>query len=227
MKIASRDQRITDYNEAYPIKIEDAVTRVEQYFTDRGWNLKKAAKKAAKKASFIVDKREYRSIHILMYEYPMKTDRPRTFNGHTFSPNAAANKDYFRKALTKIISTLQLITTPAEILIDAYLEMPSRVPPDEVILFEAKLLNPIDRPDYDNIEKCYTDMLTSVITTDDDIFYHAEITKYYSLLPRVDITIRYLNKHESDYIYKKIKGRKSIKEGIASGQIVLEKLTDT
>lgn len=224
MKFVTRDQKIREYNESYPARIDDAVKRVECYFSERGLNLEKASKKARKKALSIIEGRRYQSIHILLYEYPMKTDRPRTSNGHTFSPNAAANKNYFDKALRKVIDTVKLITTPAEISIDAYLEMPSRVPPDEVILFEAKILNPIDKPDYDNIEKCYTDMLTSVLISDDDIFYHGEITKYYSLLPRVEITIRYLAKHESDYIFKKLKNRKSIKAGIESGQIVLEKL---
>ena len=123
-----------------------------------------------------------------------------------------------------MVKTVRLINTPAEISFDVFLEMPAKVSPDEVILFEAQLLNPVDKPDYDNIEKCYTDMLTDVLVADDDIFWRGEIRKWYSLLPRVEITIRYLVKHESDYIYKKLKSRKTIKEGISTGRIVLKKI---
>ena len=222
MHIATRDEKIKEYNQKYEERTTDAVERVKSYFAKRGLNLEKACKKASKKALKIIQEREYRTIHILLYEYPFQTHRPRTTtSGRMYSPNAAANKKYFEKAWNSVVSELKLITTPAEIYIDAYMEMPSTVPPDEVILFESKLLLPIDRPDYDNIEKCYTDMLTGIITSDDDLFYHAEITKYYSLLPRVDVRVTYLAKNESEYIYKKLKNRKQIKAGIESGQIEL------
>lgn len=224
MKIKTRDQKIAEYNEKYPDRETDALKRIETYFNERGWDLNKACKKASAKASRILEERKYESIYICMYEYPMKTDRPRTANGHTYSPNAAANKNYFNKAIKKVVETTRLITTPAEIYIDAYLEMPSQVPPDEVILFEAGILKVEDMPDYDNIGKCYTDMLKDTLISDDDIFYKGTIEKWYSILPRVEIMIRYLVAHESDYIYRKLKNRKSIKEGIESGQIVLKKL---
>lgn len=212
-----------EYNAKYPNRTSDIETLLRAYVAQQK-NPEKVIAKAKEKAVRIIEEREYEIIHILMYEYPFKTDRPRTMNGHTWSPNAAENKAYFNKAISKIVKTIKLINTPGELEVEAYLEMPAKVPPDEVILFETKLLKPVDKPDYDNIGKCYTDMFTGILTSDDDIFWRGEIRKYYSLLPRVDIMIRYIKKHESSYIYKKLKSRKTIKEGIDSGQIVLEKL---
>jgi len=223
MKIKSRDQKLAEYDAKYHDRITDATERVRQYLSTQK-NPDKWIKKAREKALLIMKEREYESIRIVLYEYPMKTDRPRTANGHTFSPNASANKKYFEKAMKQVVDTLHMINTPAEISFNIFLEMPNKVPPDEVILFEAQLLNPVDKPDYDNIEKCYTDMLTDVLIADDDIFWRGEISKWYSLLPRVEITVRYLVKHESDYIYKKLKSRKTIKEGISVGRIVLQKI---
>ena len=223
MKIKTRKQKLLEYNEQYPVRDPEAVSRLETYIH----NLKNAEKwirKAAKKALLIEERREYRTIHITLYEYPMKTDRPRTVNGHTFSPNAAENKQYMRKAVSSIKKIVSLINTPASIVIDAYMEMPAQVSPDEVILFETKRLSPIDKPDYDNIGKCYTDMLTDVLITDDDIFSHGEINKWYSLLPRVEITIRYQTKHDSNYVFKKLRNRKSIREALENGTVKLEKL---
>lgn len=227
MKIKSRDKRIQEYNEKYTERISDPTDALRQYFVDRKWNLEKACHKAANKLAQIQKCREYESIHITMYEYPMKTDRPRVFRGHTFSPNAAANHSYFEKAIKQVVKSFKLINTPAEIEIDAYLEMPSQMKPDEVILFEAKVLNPIDYPDYDNIGKCYTDMLKNVLVIDDDLFYKGTVRKFYSVTPRVEIYIRYLKQHESEYIYKKIKSRKSVKQAIKSGQCVMQRIGES
>lgn len=224
MKIKTRDQRIREYNTKYTKRISDPEKALREYFVSRNWNLEKAIKKAQKKMLQIEEEREYEAIHITMYEYPMKTDRPRTFRGHTYSPNAAANHDYFDKAIKQVIKTFKLINTPAEVQIDAYIKMPSQVKPDEVILFEAKVLNPIDYPDYDNIGKCYTDMFKNVLAVDDDLFWKGTVRKFYSVTPRVEIMIRYLVKHESDFIYKKIKSRKSVKQAIESGQCVIRRI---
>ena len=224
MKFKSRKQLLKEYNEKYPIRIPDSTLALKHYFKTHGYNLEKAVRKATKKASQILERREYEHIRIVMYEYPMKTDRPRTFGGRTFSPNAKDNHDYFEKAVKSVTKSFKLINTPAEISIEAYLEMPSAVPPDEVLLFEAKLLNPIDYPDYDNLGKCYTDMLKNTLIIDDDIFYKGTITKYYSVMPRVVMTITFLSKHESDFIYKKIKNRKSVKAMIQSGQCEIIKI---
>lgn len=222
MKIKSRDQRLAEYNAEHPYHVDDAVERVKRYFEEHNLDLDRACAKAAAKAAVILEERSYRTIHVLLREYPAGTPRPRTFKGHTFSPNAKENKNYFRKALHSLIDELKLVTTPAEINIEAYLEMPSSVPPDEIILFEAGILSPVDKPDYDNLEKGYTDMFTDIVVIDDDIFYHAEITKFYSLEPRVDVRVSFLERHESEYIYKKLRNRKSVKEAIANGQLNLE-----
>lgn len=228
MKIKTRKKRIAEYNEKHPDRVYDSVGCLQTYFRERKWDFDKACKKANAKLEKILDQRTYKSIEITMYENPMQTHRPRTTQyGSIYSPNAAENHKYFEKAIKSVIKTLKLINTPAEITVEAYMEMPTNVKPDEVILFEAKVLYPIDKPDYDNIGKCYTDILSDIIITDDDIFYSGEIRKYYSVLPRVVIRISCLAAHESDYVYKKLKSRKKIKEGIRDGRIELRKLNYT
>ena len=224
MKIKSRKQLIKSYNESYPNRTDDIEYHLRLYFQERNWDIEKASVKAKRKLEKIMEEREYQTIHITMYEYPMKTDRPRVFRNHMYSPNAADNHKYFEKAFKSIIKNFNLINTPATILIEAYMEMPKQIKPDGVILFEGKVLDVVDTPDYDNIGKCYTDILKNTLVTDDDLFHEGTIKKYYSVLPRVEITIRYLMSHESEYIYKKIKSRKTIKELISSGQLTIQKL---
>lgn len=224
IKIKTRDRRIREYNDRYPVREPDATKRIQKYFADNNLNLEKACQKASEKAAQIIDKREYASIYICMREYPTETARPRTFQGHTYSPNAAANKQYFEKIINQVTKDLLLICTPAEIRIDGYMEMPTTVPPDEVILYEAQLLHVVSKPDGDNLIKAYLDMMTNVLTADDDIFYHMEIYKWYSLEPRVEIRIDYETAIESDYLYGKLKKRKSIKQAIEDGRVILKKL---
>lgn len=206
------------YNQTYPVRTEYDPTRaIDEYFKGNEKKKKKAFDKAAEKMKLIERELGYQTIHVVMYEYPMRTERPRTaFGGrHVYSPNAADNHSYFEKAVKSVIKTFKLINTPAEIHIEAYMEMPRAVKPDEVVLFELKALYPVDPPDYDNIGKCYTDMLKNVLIVDDDIFYRGSITKFYSLVPRVEFYITYQDKHTSDFIYKKICSRKSVKELVA------------
>ena len=224
MKIKSRKQKIDEYNIKYSNCYYDSEILLRNYFRSRRGNFDKALKKAKKKADNIEICREYESIRIVMYEQPVKTDRPRAFNSHIYSPNAAANHLYFEKAIKGICKDIKLINTPSEIIVNAYIEMPTRVPPDEVILFEGRVLDIIDMPDYDNIGKAYTDMLKNVLIIDDDIFHRGEINKYYSVIPRVEIIIRYQKSHDSDYVFKKIKSRKSVKAAIESGQLELSKV---
>lgn len=227
MKIRSRDSLLLEYNDAYPRIIQDAEARLRQYFDDHDLNFNKALKKAKTKLQTIIETRSYKTVRITMYEYPMKTDRPRhTRFGRTYSPNAKANRRYFEKALEKVIQDLKLINTPAAIQIDAYLEMPNRVPPDEIILFEAGVLKVEDTPDYDNIAKCYTDMQLGNLILDDDLYYKAIVRKFYSVLPRVEITVRYLATHESDYVFKKLKNRKSIQDALSNNQIEFVKMEE-
>lgn len=213
------------YNTEYPVRGSyDPEAALSQYFGSNEKKKKKAYEKAAHKLELIEKESFYHTIHIVMYEYPMKTERPRTaFGGHhIYSPNADENHRYFEKAVRSVIKTFKLINTPSEIHIEAYMKTPESVKPDEVILFELKAMYPIDPPDYDNIGKCYTDMLKDILVIDDDIFYRGSITKYYSLVPRVEFHISYQDKHTSEFIYKKILARKSVKELIKQKRCVVE-----
>lgn len=225
MKIPTRKELLKKYQDECSSISTDPAQRIRDYFEKNNLNLDKATAKAIKKLDTIQSNRTYKTVRIIMYEYPMKTDRPRTFNGHTFSPNAAANSKYFGDAVKQVCKHIKLINTPATIRIDAYLDMPKTIPPDEVILYEARVLDVVDTPDYDNVGKCYTDILKNNLIIDDDIFHKGTVCKFYSLLPRVEITITYISNHESDYVFKKMKTRKSVKDAIKSGFIELKKLS--
>ena len=224
MKFKTRKKLLRDYDHDHPVRNCTRISALKRYFSSRNLNFEKALKKAQARYDKIDKERSFKVIRIVMYEYPMKTDRPRTFGGRTFSPNAKENHDYFEKAVRSVMKCMKLINTPAEIYMKAYLEMPPQVPPHEVILFEAEVLHPVTTPDFDNIAKCYADIQKMVLITDDDVFYMGALEKFYSVIPRVELEIRFQSKHDSEYVYKKIKSRKSIKELIQNDQCEIEKI---
>lgn len=203
---------------------DDDIYLLDKYFKENKVDVEKTYNKARDRLIKIVSEREEKTLKIVMYEYPMHTHRGRTDGrGGIYSPGAKEHKKYFEKQVKKVTKkAISIINTPMRITIDAYLEMPKAVPPDEVMLFQLKLLSVIDKPDWDNIGKCYPDMMTEILTVDDDIVYSGTVNRYYNLLPRVVITITYLAKHESKYIYKKMKNRKTVKQLLENNQIEFE-----
>ena len=96
-----------------------------------------------------------------------------------------------------------------KVILTAYFPMPKNLKPIEVILYETKHDYAIGKPDFDNVLKAYCDMLQTNIMLDDDIVSSAVFNKYYSLKPRVELSIIYTNGYVSEYTYKTIKNRKS------------------
>ena len=87
----------------------------------------------------------------------------------------------------------QLICTPCNVDIQAYLKTPSYYNRSDTILAEIGLIRPITKPDWDNIEKKYSDMFNKNVWLDDTLVIDGSIHRYYSVLPRIEIRLRFLN----------------------------------
>ena len=75
----------------------------------------------------------------------------------------------------------------------------------EKVLAEIGLIRPISKPDWDNVGKAYCDMLQGLILYDDSLIVEGVSKKYYSMKPRIEITISYMKEHDSGYNRKKMK----------------------
>ena len=74
----------------------------------------------------------------------------------------------------------------------------------ETILAELGYIRPISKPDWDNLGKTYSDMLTDVLILDDAHVVDGRCSKYYSLHPRIEMDIKYQLKPDSKYNERKI-----------------------
>lgn len=114
---------------------------------------------------------------------------------HVYSPNAKDDSRFMKRLTTEeIVQINGLINTPCDIIYNAYLKTPSNFSKTDIFLSEIGLIRPsITKPDWDNIGKKYCDMFNSNIWLDDAQVNDGEVHRYYSILPRVEIYLRYLN----------------------------------
>lgn len=164
-------------------------------------------------------------IFVVLYEEPEGSPRPRArmINRKNISSLAKSNPNCIqvysitgssdKKFMKQFISDTDfdlldsLIYTPCSVKYDVFLKTPNAFNATDTMLAEAGYIRPICKPDFDNIEKKYSDMYTGNIWEDDSLVMHSSVDKYYSVLPRIEIRLRYLNMLYNKYQYKSMKNR--------------------
>lgn len=171
---------------------------------------------------------QYYEYKIILYEDPEGAKRPRFrlvnrknyMNTaiqakdfvHVYSPNAADDHRFMHRLVDQELIQLNgLISTPMQVSINTFSRTPAYFNQTDTILAEIGLHRPMQKPDVDNIEKKYYDAFNYNIWLDDSLIVDADIHKYYSILPRLEIYIRYLNYITNRYQYNQIINRKDYK----------------
>lgn len=174
----------------------------------------------------------YKTIRVVLYQIPQGAKRPRyrfvnrsnlvsvaiSNPGyiHVYSPDAANNHEYMKKLITQedFIQLDHLICTPCDVHYKAYFPTPKSYNKYETFMAEIGMNRPLVKPDFDNIEKLYADMYNSNVWIDDALTIDATIGKYYSILPRVEIDLNYLNAVFCKQQYDNITNRKDYDENM-------------
>ena len=126
-----------------------------------------------------------------------------------YSITGSSDKKFMKQFISDTDFDLldSLIYTPCSVKYDVFLKTPTAFNATDTMLAEAGYIRPICKPDFDNIEKKYSDMYTGNIWEDDSLVMHSSVDKYYSVLPRIEIRLRYLNMLYNKYQYKSMKNR--------------------
>lgn len=139
----------------------------------------------------------------VIYILPKATPRPRLGKSGVFYVKGAKdNKKFFKKYIED--EDLNIITTPTKFKCESFFPTPSSMNQIEKILAEIGLIRPISKPDWDNVGKAYCDMLQGLLLYDDSLIIEGISKKYYSMKPRIEITISYMEEHDSVYNNKKM-----------------------
>lgn len=212
LKIKTRKEREKEYKSRYGNISNDKFERLKDSLGEK-FNIE-LLESALDRVNYVKNKIVYNKIHIIFYEEPIQSHRPRTKGKHAmgmYVPNAKANHDAIEKFINDLKESISIIATPMQIVLKAYYPMPKNIKPIEVILYETEHDYAIGKPDFDNVLKAYCDMLLTNIILDDDIVSSCRFDKYFSLKPRVELEIIYTNGYSSEYTYKTIKSRKTFK----------------
>lgn len=146
---------------------------------------------------------KWKTISYTIYLLPKATPRPRTGrNGIFYVKGAADNQKLFRQHLKN--QDINLITTPTKFHCVSYFPIPKSMNPVEKICAEMGFISPISKPDWDNVAKAYCDMIQGSLLYDDSLIIEGTSIKKYSIKPRIEVTISYMEDHDSAFNRKKI-----------------------
>ena len=224
----TRKQKMLEYDQKYSHIPRDYRTRLEWLYDTLKINDLKSQEILNARNNFI-NSTYYDIITLVLYEVPEYTPRPRArlitkkdiINASTgsnqfiqvYSLTGRQNRDYMNMYVHQNLQYLeQLLCTPCDIEYRTYFPTPKVYNKVEIFLAEIGLDRPISKPDFDNIEKSYADSFTGNVWIDDIIVVDATIRKYYSVLPRVEIDLKYSNQLYNIHQYKNMIKRKDFTE---------------
>ena len=160
----------------------------------------------------------YDEYTIILYEEPVGKPRPRFKRIKGRNQVYSGNEYYKKKAFKQILTQEELdqfkdklISTPCAIKYNAYLKTPSTFNKLDTLLAEIGAIRPLNKPDWDNIGKEYSDLFNELVWIDDIIVISATVNKFYSILPRIEITFyvanAFFNKYQYNLMKKKLPDR--------------------
>jgi Holliday junction resolvase RusA-like endonuclease len=189
-----------EYNELYGDIPRDYEGRLE-YLLNK-MNLKKFTEPVYQYMKRIRDIK-WKDISYTIYLLPKATPRPRSgANGIFYVKGAKDNKKFFQNYI--IDQNIDLIKTPCKFTCISYFPIPNSMNNIEKIAAEFGLIRPTSKPDFDNLAKAYCDMAQDLLIYDDSLIVEGISKKFYSIKPRIEITISYMEDFDSQFNKKKI-----------------------
>lgn len=218
MKNKSYKKQIEEYNEKYgkiPLDHESILEYLKNdlHLTDK--DMQKIHEEDE-----IANNIPWRELKIILPVIPKPSPRPRQ-SGRTHSfyvSGASENKKLIKYFIEE---KYNIIYTQIFFYLTSYLPTPiSLMNRREIYRAENKTLSAMSNPDWDNLGKTYSDMVQSILILNDNIITKGLSEKFYSIKPRVEITINYQEGYDSRFNKKRIMSSTSYKNAVEAGQII-------
>lgn len=226
----TRKAKQEEYNNKYghiPVNLEDRLSWMYDYYK----MTPKKEEQVIQKRNEMISALQYYDINLTLYQSPEATPRPRfrVINRTNFTQAARDNsqfvhvynlyaKDdhtYMQRMLEDGLVYLDsLISTPIIVEYVTFLQTPKYYNTEETFLAEIGLIRPMTKPDWDNLGKKYSDISNHNIWLDDQFVIRGTVDRFYSILPRIEIRIRYLNMVYNKHQFKSIVNRRDYNENI-------------
>ena len=153
-------------------------------------------------------------IYLTFYMEPKATSRPRNnrFTKVFYVKNASFNSKLFKKYIDGQDEIKDIIITPTIIKADFFLPIPDNASNVFKLLSELRLVRPICKPDLDNTIKTYMDMIQTHLLVDDSLVIELHVRKFYSLKPRIEMQIEYMDSFDCKENENRVKTWKNYKD---------------
>lgn len=142
---------------------------------------------------------KWKRLDIVISLEPKATPRARSNRKMNvfYVKGASNNRKRFRKFMNNIGH--DMIITPIKFKCDIYVNISSGMSKIEKLLAELGFIRPINRPDWDNFGKTYSDMVQEQLILDDSLIIEGTVRKFYSCKPGVEISIEYMEDFDSKF----------------------------
>ncbi len=153
--------------------------------------------------------RRWKRLNFIFYLEPSSCPRPRLNRfkkgrkNFVFVKGAKEHKDIFDEFIAEV-GNYPIILTPTKFHIEVFSKTPQAMNRVEKLLAELKLIDDISRPDFDNYEKRYADMVQETLIYDDKLIVESSCKKKYSIKPRIEISILYQDEFDCKFNEKKM-----------------------
>lgn len=231
MAYKNRKKKMVEYDNKYSQIPKDYYERLEWMYDNYKISDKKA-ENILKLREEMINAFKYNTISFVLYEIPAGKERPRfrvinkkyllnaAINNpqfvHVYSPSGHDDHVYMTRLVNSsdIIALDQLLCTPVYAEFIAYFPTPKSYSQEKTFLAEIGLDRPLSKPDFDNIEKKYADMLNRTIWLDDMFVVDSCLHKFYSILPRLEIRLHFMNMVYNKRQYDMITNRKDFTDNM-------------
>lgn len=116
----------------------------------------------------------------------------------TYTPKETTNYENLVKLMYQQVAKGRMFkdNDMLDVRIIAYYEIPKSTSKKKRKLMLEHKIRPAKKPDWDNIGKIVCDSLNKIAYHDDSAVVDAQVRKFYSGQPRVDVTIRVIGPNE-------------------------------
>lgn len=150
----------------------------------------------------LTEGKEMKRISFSIPGAPFGKQRPRVVHNGSFSkaytPKETVSYENLIKVMYQQEAKGQMFPEGSmlDVRIIAYYEIPKSVSKKKQRLMLEHKIRPAKKPDWDNIGKIICDSLNKIAYHDDSAVVDAQVRKFYSENPRVDVTIRRIGPNE-------------------------------
>lgn len=205
-------QECLEYYEKYGSIPKDYMERLSWLYSEIGFTQKQLLPLLDKIDELM--NQEWNEVKYIFYITPKPTPRPRyspnTF--HFYVGGAKLNKEIMERFVEEHSEMECVISTPCSLNTNVFMPTPKGMSIQEKVAAELGIVHNIIAPDWDNLGKTYSDMIQDVLISNDSLIFKGCIQKFYSVLPRVEVTIRFMKSYDCKYNKRIIESRKSFKE---------------